>query len=691
MIEQKMRSGLLLLAGLVLASGAWGQTTIMTQTKGGSITVASEFFGSPDGREVLFILPDVGDFASPQTSQPYIVLTIADDPAQSGTGSLGTNNTTRVTYTLNGATFAGSAGGTNLRYFDGNTLGAGISVRVVDGGSRGSRSVTYEVETTADIPLSGGTKALYFFPPNLQVDPILLNPLETNPAAQVQGVTVVASIDGSNARVSSNPFPRGVLGSGTDRSTGAMVVNPLPDGEIVRLAPALSASLGPLGAVNEANVDIRNRTALADGLQVTMSNGQRTRGLKVGELSIALTPEASAPRTLRSLAVTNVGGNLDSALGGTADVTVTGPFQRGDMVILGENRTSDSSKAFRMAADGGPATVSVPIATMTAMNVVYVPGGTVDLRPGVFRASLALDFNDDNARDGIVGGSSGRVNYRGITTQAYAHGVSSATDTEVTSFLRLTCASVTPPATGCNVFLTCNGEDGGAHFGDLTGAAAISSGATGVYSSAQIASALGGGWSQGGGRCDIMSNGSLEVQHMIRTSGDALHNNSIVIGGTQTNSVGLLRGAGLHPLGSITLSLGSEGQLFRLADGRFYGTLPAIQNLRAQLMSNMGLPPGTRLNAPPSSSGGGFRPMDHEPGCAILELDRTTISQIDCIHTEAISTAPILMGSTNLMSGDVLYPTTSGNVVGAVFRPASGGIIAQPVPMATGTGFVLSG
>ena len=470
MTERKMRSALLLFAGLVLASGAWSQTVVITQSKGGNLTLASEFFGAPEGREVLFSMPNFPDFVM-DASQPHIALTVTDDPDATGTGSLGANNTTLITFTLRGATFAASAGSTNLRYFVGGGLGDDITVSVSSGGNRGDRMVTYEVETTGDIPLSGGAKALYFFPPALQVTPIVLNPLETDPAAQIRGATIVASIDGRNARSSSNPFPRSVRGTGMDQSTGASIVNPLADGEILRLAPALTASLGMPGAMNVANVDLDNRKALADGVEVRMSGSQEpTFGLKVGELSISLTPEGDAPRVLRSASVTNDGGDLDSALSGTADVTVSGPFQQGDMVLLGEDRTSETSKQFDMAADGRSAMVSVPLETMAATNLVYLPGGVMDLRPGVFRASLALDFNDDRNADGLVGASSGTVQYRGVTTQAYAHGVSRANDLAVTSFLRVTCASVTPPATGCNLFLSCNGEDGTPYFGELTGA-----------------------------------------------------------------------------------------------------------------------------------------------------------------------------------------------------------------------------
>ena len=673
MTERKMGSALLLFAGLVLASGAWGQTTVITQSKGGNLTLASEFFGAPEGREVLFVRR-LDDFSL--GSQPYITLTIADDPDQSGTGELGTNNTTSITFTLNGATFAASASGTDLRYFQGPFLMEGISVRVTSGGTRGAQFVTYEVETTANIDPTGAVKALYFFPPALQVSPIVLNPAETDPNAQIRGVTVVASIDGRNARSSSNPFPRSVRGTGMDQSTGASIVNALADGEILRLAPALTASLGMPDAVNEANVDIDNRKALADGVEVRMSGSQEpTFGLKVGELSITLTPEGDAPRVLRSAEVTNDGGDLDSALSGTADVTVTGPFQQGDMVLLGEDRTSETSKQFDMAADGRSAMVSVPLETMAATNLVYLPGGVMDLQPGMFRASLALDFNDDRNADGLVGASSGTVQYRGVTTQAYAHGVSRANDLAVTSFLRVTCASVTPPATGCNLFLSCNGEDGTPYFGELTGAGVIPSGGTGVYSSGSIASALGGGWSEGGGRCDLLSNGTLEVQHMIRTSSLALHNNSVVIGKTQRNSIAILRSGGAseaptdetngdpcaNPPGCIRVdinpALAPIWETRMLADGRIYGPVNII-----------------RVFA-------GMEPLDESEIMAVdfAFLERPFLGRHGALTTtsQLALSAPALAGSLALRRGDIIYPNR------AVFRPGEGLV-------ASSTGFVLS-
>ena len=683
MTERKMRSGLPLLAGLVLASGAWGQTTTMTQSVGGNITLASEFFGAAEGRTVTFF-PNLANFA--QGSQPYIGLTIGQ---VGGAGELGDNNSTRITFTLAGASFAAPASGADLRYFEGGNTRGGISVQLIDGGARGDTSVTYEVETNGVIDPTGTPKALYFFPPSLQVVPRVLNPDVTAPNARIRGVTVVASLDGSRSQSSDNPFPRRISGTARADATGFQGVNPLADGEILRLAPALTASLG---SPSEANVDIENRKALANGLVVRMSGGQRTSGLKVGDLSIEVTDRANAPRVLLANSypadlTTTSNGTLDRTLAGTAEVTVTGPFQEGDRILLGTSLDSGSGTK-TTTASGGSATVSVPIDAMDAMPLVYLPGGIMDLRPGVFRASLALDFNDDANDSRDYASSSGTVRYAGVTTQAYAHGVSRANDLEVTSLLRLTCASVTPPATGCNVFLSCNGEDGADYFGDLTGAAAIPSGGTGVYSSGQIASALSGGWREGAGRCDLMSNGVLEVQHMLRTSGLTLHNNSVVVGRTRTNRIGLLRSRAILDGSTWALvSLGPgapQGSLYLLSDGRFYGTLAAINHIADQ----WGRPSSTRLNAPPSFSGGGFQPMDHEPGCAFFELDDITVTPTNCLH----DAAPELMGAIPLMNGDfilqfaraVIRPTTNGG-----FDVLSG---SGPVPVlvATTTGFVLS-
>ena len=692
MIEQKMRSALSLAAGLLLSAGAWGQTTTFTQTDDGnySITVAEEYFGSEGGRVVTF---DSGRAAAVKVNIAQV----------GGSGTLDENNERDILFTLHGATFDSSATINNLSYYSAaGTPSGDISRQLVSGGSRGDTSVTYRLKVENTIT-PGANSFLYFELPALMVNPVRLNP--ATEATPVMGAAVVVTF-GQGGRAGSNPFPARILynaGSGAPADPMRAVRMDL-EGAVVKTAPALmNAELGT-ATPHRADVAVDNRKVIAanSGVPVPMAGGAMVRGLQLGTLTVALSPPGNPLNDQNSIQVLRTTGGfapavtangLDSSLNGTVEISVSGNFQENDRVLLlpAASPPGEAAKTFERNA-AGAMTVEVPLGTINPRMVVYVPGGVEDLTPGrrgTFRASLSLDFNDDRNKGGPVrdGISSGVIQFQGVMTRAYAHGVSRADDTEVTSLLRLTCASVTPPATGCNVFLSCNGEDGADYFGDLTGAEAIPSGGTGVYSSGQIASVLGGGWSQGAGRCDLLSNGTLEVQHMIRTSGLALHNNSVVIGATRTNSVGLLGGSGGgHPAGSVTISLGPaapQGSLYLLRDGRFYGTLTAVTALQAQRAQarSMGLPPSTRLNAPPSSSGGGFQPMDHQMGCAYLEVDNT-ITPTNCIHSDDIDTTPALAGATELMNGDVVYPASENN---AVFRPSSRRVVA------TSTGFVVSG
>ena len=685
MIEQAMRSALLLLAGMLLSAGALGQTVVLTQDNFG-VVVASEFFGAADGREVLFNAD----------SQPGISVDIT---AATGAANpqLDVGNEVRLTFTLLGATFAASVTSNSLAFYDnpaGNArgggddlLGTGLLKSVDSGGAVGDSSVTFllEVQTAIDIDADTGAEYLWFEPPNLQVDPVPLNPADQNSA--LGAMVVVTSVPG---QANSNPFPATVLGSGrAPAGCGAVsatcraVVDSRLDGQIVQLQSALTPSLG---TGSTANVSLANRKVIDDnsGVAVTMKNGDRVRGLRVGSLSVTLN---SGSRILRSEADAVSGSTLNSALGGTADVTVQGPFQDGDMVLLGANQRADGAKVFDRGA-AGTMTTSVALGAVSGTPVIYVPGGVDDLTPGIFQASLALDFNDPLSASGRVAGaagaSNGTLSYEGIETQAYAYGISRANDAEITSFLRTTCASVTPPATVCSVFINCAGEDGARYFGELTANAPLRNGATGVYTSGDIASALGGGWSAGGGRCDLLSNGDLEVQHMIRTSGNALHNNSIVIGRTQSDNVGILRSRGPHPVGSVTLSLGpavTPGEVRLLSTGRIYGPIDFIRALAAQLRGSTGLQPGTRFYAPPGAMSGGRQPMDHEPGCAFLERD-LTVTPVNCFHLDDANPDARLADSRVLMSGDILYPNR------AVYRPSDSTLL-QPAASATAT--VLSG
>ena len=530
MIEQAMRSALLLLAGMLLSAGALGQTVVLTQDNFG-VVVASEFFGAADGREVLFNAD----------SQPGISVDIT---AATGAANpqLDVGNEVRLTFTLLGATFAASVTSNSLDFYDNPTgnargggddvLGTGLLKSVDSGGAVGDSSVTFllEVQTALDIDADNGAEFLWFQPPNLQVDPVPLNPADQNSA--LGAMVVVTSVPG---QANSNPFPAAVLGSGrAPAGCGAVsatcraVVDSRLDGQIVQLQSALTPSLG---TGSTANVSLANRKVIDDnsGVAVTMKNGDRVRGLRVGSLSVTLN---SGSRILRSEADAVSGSTLNSALGGTADVTVQGPFQDGDMVLLGANQRADGAKVFDRGA-AGTMTTSVALGAVSGTPVIYVPGGVDDLTPGIFQASLALDFNDPLSASGRVAGaagaSNGTLSYANVTTKAYAYGIVRGGGLE-SSFLRVGCIG-TPNTTRtgvCSVFLDCAGQDGTPYFGQLE---SVPNGGTMVFNSATIAGALaGGGWGNGRGRCDLLSDGNLEVQHMIRSGGIQV-NNSVVIGG----------------------------------------------------------------------------------------------------------------------------------------------------------------
>ena len=532
MIEQKMRSALPLLAGLLLSAGAWGQTVKFVQDNQGMALVASEYFGSADGREVTFD----GD------KRPMITLQIMDDDTAGspGNGVLDVRNEAKLTFTLNGATFASSVRAGDLKLYDnaaGNEIGDttadvesnAMQKSIASGGGRGDRSVTFDLEVTGttaiDPEADTGHEFLAFEMPSLQVTPARFS--ATDPTAG-SGVTVVAGLVAG--RSGANPFPSRVEGSVAANAAGRQAINPVDDGAVLMLASALTASVGTGGT---AQVALADRKAIigTSGVSVTMDDGAKARGLNVGQVSVTLDDGTGGDiYVLRGDdPAVDTGGTLDSTLAGTLNVTVRGPFQTGDRVLLGANQRATGAKPFEMS--GGAATVELALReNILPMDMVYVPGGVDDLKPANFVATASWDFNDSDNRSGSAtqAPAVGVLSYQGVNLRGYAYGVVRGGGIE-SSFLRVGCLGA-PAATGvCAVFLDCNGQDGGAHFGQIQ---SIANNATEVFTSAEIATALGGGWDSGRGRCDLLTDGtSLQVQHMVR-SGSIQVNNSVVVDNT---------------------------------------------------------------------------------------------------------------------------------------------------------------
>ena len=564
MIEQKMRLALPLLAGLLLSAGAWGQSVKLEQSVDYRLNVASEFFGDPDGRAVTTYDTSPNNDPTPVPTNKWAAIRIAikGDPT-ADTGMLGEGNKASLTFVLTGATFNGAVTANSLKLRRGTATAElpNIVKTITAGGADGDDRVTFELSVTSTLDLATAPASdeehLLFEVPGLTVKPTAL----TQGATPVTGVRVDANIRPISS--TSNAFPRLVLSATPD--TGATPgTKSLGDARVISLHSALGASLGAGGI---AQVAIDNLKAIASGTEVNMGGGAKPLGLTVGSLIVALADPTGvgsvAPLDFNGAAANqsnllNLAANartrttvsevetLNADLQGRLSVVVSGPFQEGDRVFLGADQSGSSGRVFGESGEARSTDV-VLRSSMPGTPVVYVPGGVEDLRPGMFNASLSLlPYNPANLSGpvaGAAGSSRGEIRYKDITTQAYAYGVWRADDTEATSILRLTCASTK----ACSIFISCFDESGTPYFGNLTTTETVPSGSTGVYSSANIAAALGVGdddsWNEGsGGRCDLLSNGKLEVQHMVRASSNLLHNNSVVIGETQTPGViGLLR------------------------------------------------------------------------------------------------------------------------------------------------------
>ena len=548
MIEQKMRLALPLLAGLLLSAGAWGQTVKLEQSVDYRLNVASEFFGDPDGRAVTTYDTSPNNDPTPVPTNKWAAIRIAikGDPT-ADTGMLGEGNKASLTFVLTGATFNGAVTANSLKLRRGTATAElpNIVKTITAGGADGDDRVTFELSVTSTLDLATAPASdeehLLFEVPGLTVKPTAL----TQGATPVTGVRVDANIRPISS--TSNAFPRLVLSATPD--TGATPgTKSLGDARVISLHSALGASLGAGGI---AQVAIDNLKAIASGTEVNMGGGAKPLGLTVGSLIVALADPTGvgsvAPLDFNGAAANqsnllNLAANartrttvsevetLNADLQGRLSVVVSGPFQEGDRVFLGADQSGSSGRVFGESGEARSTDV-VLRSSMPGTPVVYVPGGVEDLRPGMFNASLSLlPYNPANLSGpvaGAAGSSRGEIRYKDITTQAYAYGVVRGGGIE-NSYIRVGCLTPgTPAATAasCNVYMACFAQDGTSYFGSF---GAIGNNATRVINSREIHDTFDPGWTTGRGRCDLMSNGKLEVQHMVRTSGGQV-NNSLVI------------------------------------------------------------------------------------------------------------------------------------------------------------------
>ena len=506
-----------MVAGLLLASAAWGQEPVLRQVVSGPTLLAAERFG--DGpRSILASRFDLDSMAEGDQG-PYVALNVdgaAIDPRSAA----------EITFTLDGAAFEQRVGPRHLEQRLNNCseeTNSVLAVSVASGGAVGETEVTFRVEVTD----AGGTglavgQTICFLVPDLSAALAPVSEPDAEPDAEppAMGVNLTASI---RSLVSvSDPFPGEINGNNVDEAGAPTPDNntgspgPVTSRTLFQAVPALAVSLGMGATVVFVNVDDRSR--IAEGGEMDPSGRTERTGLRVGTLTIGLAEETRAGRVWRLDGSRTLDVDaIDATLSGRVLVSVAGPFQGGDQVVVGAGPA-----ALRATPSEGLAEVEVPLRPAAGLPIVYLPGGEDLLRPSTFTAGAAYRFNDRDNRNAMIGPmSTGTIRFADVSVEGYAYGVHRPGGAHA-SHLRVTCED----RADCRTFLQCWSMDNDGHFG---AAPDIPANATAVWSSERIAEILGGGWPTGFGRCDILSTGPLAVQHMVR-SGAALDNNSIVIG-----------------------------------------------------------------------------------------------------------------------------------------------------------------
>jgi len=525
--------------------------------------VATELLGSADG-SVIQLSSAGGTGAAPR---PAVRLTLQDGSNAGGqviTAVVPSENTAEITFNLVGAVFGQNVGsGTlDLRNVSDDATASGLVTDVIRGGKEGDSSVTFMVEVTATQGINKNHR-ISFWVPDLRVSPAIIGTTMPPNPRPVTGVAITASLVGRSAVKGATPgqvpFPMVTGGLDTPMVGTTAPTNNYLNRWVVGTGQVVGISMGsPVAPPNVAEVALKNRKvfAISNANYTPMGSTSATRSLRLGTLTVSIN-SVSSGNTIYTLdpsdpAVEIDGGDrkLDSSLAGNIDVVVKGAFKTNDMVRYGTRRTAAK------IADG-MAMVKVPItsAASSSTEFMYVPGGVDDLRPGDITVVAMRNFTRSGNNPGRAAMSMGTIKYAGVNVEAYAHGVVKGGGTDI-SYLRVRCTKAT---TGCAVFLDCQDQDGKNYFEE---AGIIPAGSTIVWSSDDVAGVLGGGWSKGRGACDLMSDGALDVQHMVR-SGQTLVNNSAVVGRSLGLNEGQLNGID-KALADICSSL--PGHLGREAD-----------------------------------------------------------------------------------------------------------------------------
>ena len=261
---------------------------------------------------------------------------------------------------------------------------------------------------------------------------------------------------------------------------------PITSPPIINLAPALSA-------------------------EITPSRPSDRHG-SLGTLHARRTPESFKMKSVEGRPL-----DIGRDLAGDVLVAFAGPGGPDDRISVGFCKTTfmpeERVHAVRVSI------LNLPLAA----PIIAAPGTTEGASPIHAVAGWAFDDKESSAHGKVAAAARlVRAEFVKFKHVRHAFGIVKAGGTDA-SFVRVSCRAAAAP---CEVRLECLDQDGLRYGGPLLPTPA---GATTVWSSDRIADALGGGWTKGRGRCAILSDAPLGVQHMVR-SGGVLINSTMVDG-----------------------------------------------------------------------------------------------------------------------------------------------------------------
>ena len=249
---------------------------------------------------------------------------------------------------------------------------------------------------------------------------------------------------------------------------------------------------------------------------------------------------------------------------GDLHVTVTGDFRSGDVVFLdldgnhrpgsGEyldlqndgsmqesfsldrvagNARATEGDAGDLERDEGvgcpsaaAAARNLPFPCEATKNLIYIPNGSMPLRPGEYRSSFSVTTQSTSVADKPAQPSSGAhsTTYTLVEDDQVAYAIPPVRAGD-SGMVRVKCEV----ATHCTLYLECDDQDGNSHFAQVE--APVPGRSTLVLTAEDLSTELGlmeGDWESGRMSCSIYSTREISVQQLTRSSTGVLVNNTYV-------------------------------------------------------------------------------------------------------------------------------------------------------------------